>query len=429
MNFPPPTPKQARILWASLTALAIGVLICLLLAVLWVLGVVVQRLSSVLLPLGIAGILAYLLDPVVDMLERRGLPRTRAILCVFALALVLVAGLISSVLPRIIDETRQLAQRIPSYTDRIQTRIEKWITHPPASLQRWLSFPSFFGQPATNPPPPAEVLPDTVIDAPAPSSVTNAAPAPPAGRSLFTQAFDPATLQSATTWVASMLPKVGTWFFGQVTRVASWFGVLAGLALIPVYAFYLLLEKRGIERNWTDYVPLSNSGLKNEIVFVLGSINECLIAFFRGQVLVAICDGVLYTIGFFMIGLPYAFLLGAVATFLTMIPFLGAIITCVAALILAFVQFGDWLHPALVLAVFAVVQTLEGLVISPKIMGDRVGLHPLTIIVAVMVGTTLMGGILGGILAIPLTAALRALMFRYVWKVRAPLRVGTGQAG
>jgi predicted PurR-regulated permease PerM len=64
------------------------------------------------------------------------------------------------------------------------------------------------------------------------------------------------------------------------------------------------------------------------------------------------------------------------------------------------------------------VQMLEGLVISPKIMGDRVGLHPLSIIIAIMVGTTLLGGVLGGILAIPVTAALRTIMFRYVWKRR-----------
>jgi predicted PurR-regulated permease PerM len=92
--------------------------------------------------------------------------------------------------------------------------------------------------------------------------------------------------------------------------------------------------------------------------------------------------------------------------------------TCGLALILAFAQHGDWKHPALVLAVFAVVQSVEGLFISPKIMGNRVGLHPLTIIVSVLVGTTLLGGILGGILAIPLTAAGRVLMFRYVWKKR-----------
>lgn len=81
---------------------------------------------------------------------------------------------------------------------------------------------------------------------------------------------------------------------------------------------------------------------------------------------------------------------------------------------------GDWQHPLLVVAVFSVVQTLEGFVIQPKIMGDRVVLHPVTIIIALMVGTTLLGGILGGILAIPLTAALRVLMFRYVWKKRGP---------
>jgi predicted PurR-regulated permease PerM len=106
------------------------------------------------------------------------------------------------------------------------------------------------------------------------------------------------------------------------------------------------------------------------------------------------------------------------ATFLTIIPFLGAILTCVTAFIIAVVAFGDWQHPLLVLAVFAVVQALEGLVIQPKIMGDRVGLHPVTIIIALMVGTTLLGGILGGMLAIPLTAALRVVMFRYVWKSR-----------
>jgi predicted PurR-regulated permease PerM len=101
-----------------------------------------------------------------------------------------------------------------------------------------------------------------------------------------------------------------------------------------------------------------------------------------------------------------------------MIPFLGAIVICLTALTLAFVQYGDAAHPLMVLGVFAVVQTLEGLVISPKIMGDRVGLHPLAIIIAVMTGTTLLGGILGGILAIPFAAALRVILFRYVWKKR-----------
>ncbi len=133
--------------------------------------------------------------------------------------------------------------------------------------------------------------------------------------------------------------------------------------------------------------------------------------------LVATCEGILYSIGFFAIGLNYALLLGLMAGVLSIIPYWGAILTLVPALALAAVQFHDWQHPLLVLAVFAVVQLLEGFVISPKIIGDRVGLHPLTIIIAVMIGTTLFGGVLGGILAIPLTAVLRVLMFRYVWKV------------
>jgi predicted PurR-regulated permease PerM len=410
MNFPPPTEQQARILWASLTALAVAVLVGLLGLLGWGLGWLINQLSTVLLPLAVAGIIAYLLDPVVDALEHRGLPRTRAIIAVFGLAVVLVASVLGSVAPHIVTETRQLAERIPAYATRLQHRVEDWLSHPPAPLQKFLPIrPLVPG--ATNGVPrpdlPATASATNVVLAAEPTSQ----PAP-----FWTQFLEPQALRSATDVVGRFLPKIGSWLLGQATKVASWIGVLAGLALIPVYAFYFLLEKRGIAKNWTEYLPVTNSTFKDELVFVLRSINDCLITFFRGQVLVAICDGVLYTIGFFLIGLPYAFLIGALATVLTMIPFLGAIVTCVTALLIALVQFGDWLHPLLVLAVFAVVQTLEGLVISPKIMGDRVGLHPLTIIIALMVGTTLMGGILGGILAIPLTAALRTLMFRYVWR-------------
>jgi predicted PurR-regulated permease PerM len=202
-----------------------------------------------------------------------------------------------------------------------------------------------------------------------------------------------------------------------VSFIGSWFGVIAGLALVPIYAFYFLLEKQGIESKWTNYLPVRESKLKKEMVFVLNSINDYLISFFRGQVLVAVSDGILYTIGFIIIGLPYAVLIGVMATFLTIIPFLGAITTAITALLIALVS-GSWQQPVGVLVVVAVVQALEGLVIQPKIMGDRVGLHPVTIIIALMVGTTLLGGILGGILAIPLTAALRVIMFRYVWKKR-----------
>jgi predicted PurR-regulated permease PerM len=411
MSFPPPTPGQARVIWAALTGLSVAVIVALIAALIWGLGRILGLLGPVLWPLAVAGVTAYLLDPVVDFFERKGVPRARAILCVFAIAVVLVGAWFGSVLPQVILETRQLVAKIPTYATRLENRAEHWITNPPATVRRFLHVP-------TDLPVTTNVVSGTNAAAPVTSTNTGPATVGPGRGELWGQWLDPAALHSATGWVARLLPKVGSWLFGQVSRVASWFGFLAGLVLVPVYAFYLLLEKRGIESKWADYLPVVKSEFKDELVFVLNAINGYLIVFFRGQVLVAMCDGVLYTLGFLIIGLPYAVLLGVVATVLTIIPFLGAIVTCLSALIIALVQFGDWLHPALVLVVFGVVQTLEGLVISPKIMGDRVGLHPLTIIIAVMAGTTLLGGILGGILAIPLTAALRVVMSRYIWKRR-----------
>ena len=412
MSFPPPTPQQARIIWLALTGLAVAVLAALVVTLIWGLGQVLHVLAPVLWPIAVAGVLAYLLDPVVDALQRARLSRPRAILCVFGLAVVLLLALFGSVVPQMIKETGQLAEKIPAYTARLQQRIEGWVTRPPVLLQRLLGVKPPASAPATNDlvvVTNTETLTLTTNVQSLPATDTNTV-------SLWTRTLDKQTLQSATSWLAKVVPQAGSWLFGQALKVASWFGVLAGLALIPVYAFYFLLEKSGIESKWTDYLPVANSRFKDELVFVLRSINDYLIVFFRGQVLVAMCDGVLYAIGFSLIGIPYAVLLGAAAIFLTIIPFLGAIVTCATALVLAFAAYGDWKHPLLVLLVFGIVQTIEGYVIQPKIIGDRVGLHPVTIIIALMVGTTLMGGILGGLLAIPLTAALRVVMFRYVWR-------------
>jgi predicted PurR-regulated permease PerM len=356
-------------IWRAVTALSVLLFIATLVVVVWGVGWVLQRLTTVLLPLAIAGIMAYLLDPVVDFLERKGVPRTRAIFLVFLLGAAIVIGFVGTVVPRLIVEVRQLAEQVPDFSNKLIGQYGEWMQRSP-----WAS--------------------------------------------RFKSAWNGDLRDSLQTWAGKAAPAISTWFVSQASRIASWFGLLVGIAMVPVYLFYLLLEKSGIKKSWTDYLPVQESSWKDEIVFIISSINDYLILFFRGQILVALCDGILLTIGFFAIGLNYALLLGFVAGLLSIVPFLGVVISIVPALLLAVVQFGDWLHPALVLGVFALVQFLEGFVISPKIMGDRVGLHPLTIILAVMIGTTLMGGIIGGILAIPLTAALRVLMFRYVWTAR-----------
>jgi predicted PurR-regulated permease PerM len=386
MNANPKTPteSQRQILWIALTGLAVATVIGLVAGGIWGLSRLLQILSPVLWPLAVAAVAACLLSPVVDFLERRRIPRVRAILLVFLAAFAVAGGVLASVVPQVIRETGQLAEKVPEYSQRLENSIAAFCAQPPEFLHHFW--------PAPTPDQPG-----------------------PADKSETEKALG---LGNVTQWLTGKLPMMGTWLLGQVGRLASGFGMLAGLVLIPVYTFYFLLEKRSIESQWRDYLPVRDSAAKAELVFVLESISQYLVAFFRGQVLVAMADAVLYTTGFLLAGLNYAFLLGFMALFLTMIPFLGAIVICLTALTLAFVQYGDGLHPLLVLAVFGAVQSLEGLFISPKIMGDRVGLHPLVIIIAVMTGTTLLGGILGGILAIPLAAALRVIMFRYVWKQR-----------
>ena len=389
-------------IWLALTGLAIATIVALVGAVFWVMSRLLEVLGPVLWPLAVAGVVACVVSPLVDWLEGkkriklpgflgglaslkkwlqgRKMPRSRAIILVFVVVFALVAGVLASVIPQVVVETEQLISKIPEYSNRLQERVSTLMSQPPELVRQFLP----------------------MLGKADDATVTNKEQA----------------LKSAFGLLSAHSSDVGSWIFSQSGKVTSGFGIIAGLALIPVYAFYFLLETRKIKDHWKDYMPARNAELKEEMVFVLDSISQYMVAFFRGQVLVAICDSVLYTIGFVSAGLSYAVLLGFAAVLLSMIPFLGAIVLYVAAMTLALVQFGDWLHPLIITGVFAVVQTLESLVISPKIIGDRVGLHPLVIIIAVMTGTTLLGGILGGILAIPRAAALRVILFRYVWKVR-----------
>lgn len=398
MNFPPPSERQSKVIWFCLTAFAVAVVFGLVGILCWGIGWVINLLSPVILPLAVAAVLAYLLDPIVDYVERRGVPRTRAILLVFFVGLALLGGLLATVIPQLAVETKQLVRNVPEHSQKLKERIES--SEFGRRLNQALQFPN---STSTNKP----VTVVTNLPGPVETAVVVTSDQAPGTATLS---------EKIVAWSSEILPETGTWLWGQIRRLGSWFGLLLGFFLVPVYTFYFLKEKSGIQDNWTKYLPVRDSKVKEEIVFILSSINDSLIVFFRGQVLVALCSGALLTIAFLLLGLQYAVLLGVMAGILGIIPYLGVLVSVVPALALAAVQFGDWWHPAIVIGVFAVVNMLEGLVISPKIIGDRVGLHPLTIIIAVMVGTTLLGGILGGILAIPLTAALRAIMFRYVWK-------------
>src|SRR3954468_20319384 len=134
----PPTERQSRLIWLACSGLAVALIVALVVGVIWGLGRVLHLLSPVLWPLAVAGVLAYLLDPVVDFFERKGAPRTRSILLVFAIAVGIFVALVGSVLPQAIAESRDLAVRIPDYIEKIWHRTEDWVQHPPELLRRYL---------------------------------------------------------------------------------------------------------------------------------------------------------------------------------------------------------------------------------------------------------------------------------------------------
>ena len=439
MSFPPPTPKQARVLWFSLTALAVAVSAALLGLLVWSLGQVLQRLSAVLMPVVLALILAYILDPVIEFFVRKKVPRVWAIVLVFLLGLMVVGGVLGAVIPGILSESKRLVQDLPKNTQTLRDKLENFMEHAPLGRQLPASWHLVAGAaPAAR----GELPPgNTNAGAGAPGAT-----AP--GETNATNAGQTNGMESATDTEAprgaldapfseTVMPGLGRavvfivkWITTQLSSVTTWVEFLIGFVLTPVYLFYFLLEKQGINRSWPDYLPIRESKIKEEVVFVLRAINDCLIVFFRGQVLVALCVGTLLAVGYLILGLNYAVLLGVVAGVLGIVPYLGTVVSLVLALTVAAIQFGDWTHPLCVLGIAALVKLLEDLVISPKIIGKRSGLHPLAVILAVMIGANLLGGFVGAVLAIPLTAVLRTLMFRYVWKKRhAPAQPAAVNSG
>jgi predicted PurR-regulated permease PerM len=206
------------------------------------------------------------------------------------------------------------------------------------------------------------------------------------------------------------------------TSVGGFLGVtgfLLSLVMVPIYSFFLLKERPAIQRRWKEYLPLRNSPLKDEVATTLSQINSYVIAYFRGQLLVCLVDGLL--IGScltFLLGLNFAPLIGLLVVPLTMIPYLGIVICWIPAVLIAAAQWGGWLHPLYVTLIFIAVQNAEGMFYAPRIVGNSVGLHPMTVIVSIFIWGLLIGGLLGPLLAIPLTATIKVLLARYVWGER-----------
>jgi predicted PurR-regulated permease PerM len=241
--------------------------------------------------------------------------------------------------------------------------------------------------------------------------------------------FTSADRQRIQDWVQRQLPALEKQLPDLVTKlwslvktsVGGFLGVtgfLLSLVMVPIYSFFLLKERPTIERRWKEYLPLRASPLKDEVATTLSQINSYVIAYFRGQLLVCLVDGLLIGSALTLFGLNFAPLIGLIVVPLTMIPYLGIVVCWIPAVLIAAAQWGDWWHPFWVTIIFLGVQNLEGLFYAPRIVGNSVGLHPMTVIVSIFIWGLLIGGLLGPLLAIPLTATIKVLLARYVWGPR-----------
>ena len=422
-------------MWAALTALFVVLLIVIAGAVIYVGANLISFLQPILIPVAIALILAYLLDPLVTELCRRKMGRGWAIVVIFASVLIALVGLITWVAPTISMQSANFARELPSYTQKARDRIVDLIVQ----YNRVVGGTTVRGKSASSglvnfllgTPPPHAPTP-TPAPSPTPLPETTASPvetisAAPAKISSAERQQLEAKADKIIPNLERYLPTLADKIWNIIKKSIGGFlgitGFLLSLIMVPIYLFFLLKERPRIEKRWKDYLPLRASPLKDEIAAALSEINSYVIAYFRGQLLVCLVDGTLIGSILALFGLNFAPLIGLLVVILTMIPYIGIVICWVPAVLIAAFQWGDLTHPLIVTVIFIVVQNLEGMFYAPRIVGKSVGLHPMTVIVSIFVWGLLIGGLLGPILAVPLTATIKVLLTRYVWGPRLRERI------
>jgi predicted PurR-regulated permease PerM len=435
-----PTPWQRKTMWAALTALFVVMLVTIACSVVWIAANVIGFIQPILIPVAIAVILAYLLDPLVTRMAARGLGRTKAVLALFTIAVLSLSVLIMWLAPIISIQAASVGRELPQYTLKARDhlvdlifRYDHTFGNPSAKREKTSSPTSGFVNwllasptPAGSPKPSPTSSPASAAAAAVVAANPSVSPAARETIAAASTTFTSADRQRIQEWVQKQMPnierqlpylseKIWTLLKQSIGGFLGVTGFLLSLVMVPIYLFFLLKESPAIERRWREYLPLRNSPLKDEVAAALSQINNYVIAYFRGQLLVCLIDGLLIGTALFCVGLNFAPLIGLLVVVLTMIPYIGIVLCWVPAVLIAAAQWGDWTHPLIVTGVFLIVQNLEAIFIAPRIVGNSVGLHPMTVIVSIFIWGLLIGGLLGPILAVPLTATAKVLLARYVW--------------
>lgn len=322
-------------------------------------GWLVWLLAPILTPFVMAGLLGWLGDPLVDRLQRAGRSRNVAVTLVFVAMALLVILVMLLLVPVIEEQISTLIESLPHYRDWIMGTALPWLeAKTRLQLTVWFDL-------------------NHIIE-------------------LIRSNWERAGGVAAT-------------MLGYLSR--SGFAVLAWIAnivLLPVLTFFLL-------RDWDIFVERAASLVPRKYIGTVTRLaqesSEVLGGFLRGQLLVMVILGIMYGLGLWLVGLDLGILIGIIAGLFTFVPYLGPTSGVVFGVIAALVQYGDWKHVLGVLAVFGIGQVIESYWLTPKLVGDRIGLHPVAVIFAVLAGGQLFG-FLGMLLALPV-AAIANVLLRY----------------
>lgn len=316
-------------------------------------------LKSITIPIIIAVIIAYLLDPLIDKLETYKISRTNAIISLVLATVIFLILMLLLLVPAIEAEIRGLINKLPQYINTVKTTAIPFIERIASKLLPAGSFNI---------------------------------------ESLLSESEKMLKTVPLDIW-KSTLTTISSTLKSTFSLVVS----IIGTMIIPLYLFYILKEFDEMKEKVITLIPPRN---RDFLIKKFTEADEILSAFMRGQMIVCLILGGVYAIGLGMIGLDLAIVIGLLSGAAFIIPYIGSIMGFGTAAIFAYLQFHDLTHLIYVAILYGAAQVLEGILLTPKIVGDKVGLHPLAVIIAVITAGELFG-FLGILLAVPGAAILK----------------------
>lgn len=313
-----------------------------------------QFLAIVGLPIILAGILYYLMNPAVDYLERKGIKRIYSIFGLFILVIGLIVWGVVVIVPKIQEQSMSFVENLPGYLDIIENKVNEILSDP-----------------------------------------------------IFSQVQDQLEASNEKL-IASMTDIIQNLSRSTIQNIGSFFGAVATVVLavitMPFILFYLLKDGRQLAPYFVKFLPTK---MRKPSLTVLKEMNDQVSSYIRGQLTVAFAVAIMFMVGFSLIGLDYAITLGIAAGFLNLIPYLGSFLAMVPAVFLGIV--GGPVLLVKVLVVFVIEQTIEGRLISPLVLGNELSIHPVTILLVLLTWGKLFG-LVGVILGIPVYAAAKVII-------------------